>query len=665
MARFHWISIVLPLAVLACGTEKTNNTAEPIRVIRVTTDPGDDGNVSAIADAHTPAHRFAPRAMAPTPPQPTVVPVPNDQLPLLKNRLTQCYGTAKRPTSQIAQPSQPKLAPLGMVRRESPTGSLGEGRQHTPSPKTAAAPAPVKESSKRVVMEDAMPQGVPMEMTADNALPPSAEPLAIASGDTSSAVPYDSWGASIYLSNDDSMSLSSAQRVIYAIDNFLPLPTAHIRPHELLNYFSFQKAAVAPGRDFSLLPTISDRPDSDGNHTLALSVAGRSIEREQRRNAVLTWVIDRSGSMAAEGRMAYLKKGLMRSLAELKNGDMIHMVLFDHEVCTPIENFVVGRDDIKILESAIQQLAPKGATDLHSGLTTGYAIADATYQPSYNNRLLLITDALVNTGITDDSLISTVAKHYDTRRIRLSGVGVGRDFNDALLDRLTERGRGAYVFLGSEAEVDAVFGERFISLLETTALDVHFRLHLPPSLRMNVFYGEESSTEKHDVQAIHYFAGTTQLFLSDLKARDNQLRPQDDIMFTVEYQDPTTQEKRIHEEAFRLGDIAAQHALNVEKGRLMMTWIDLISALAMRQPPKVYRYKADSHSDPEAWQLCEDGRALLQQRAQHLSSDAETTRVLQLFDKYCSRFERPRNPVKRQVETPTPSWPSALPEPAR
>ena len=37
---------------------------------------------------------------------------------------------------------------------------------------------------------------------------------------------YKDWGQAIYLSNDDTMSLSSAQRVIFAIDKFLPLPLA-------------------------------------------------------------------------------------------------------------------------------------------------------------------------------------------------------------------------------------------------------------------------------------------------------------------------------------------------------------------------------------------------------------------------------------------------------
>jgi Ca-activated chloride channel family protein len=473
---------------------------------------------------------------------------------------------------------------------------------------------------------------------------------------------FDDWGQAIYLSNDDSMSLSSAQRVMFAIDRFLPLPAEHIRPHELLNYFSFETARVEEGRDFSVLADITADPREQAIHTLALSVRGRPVTRESRRNAVLTWVIDRSGSMWDEGRMDYLKRGLRRSLDQLKDGDLVHLVLFDHEVCVPAESFVVGRDDRAKLERAIDLLQPKGATDIHRGLERGYELADRTYQAEYENRVLLVTDALANTGVTDERSISMISKYFDQRRIRLSGVGVGREFNDALLDRLTEKGKGAYVFLGSEAEVDAVFGPRFVSLIETIAADVHFRLHLPPSLRMNVFYGEESSTVKEDVQAIHYFAGTSQLFLSDLMARGGELRPQDDVMLTVEYEDPETGDELFDEVAFNIGEIQGA-AFNVHKGRLIMAWIDMLAAMAARPTPPVWREAPGMWEDEEAFGLCEDGAAELSRLAEPLgdrAGDPEIRRVFELWDRYCSRYERPRHPVKREIAAPE-GWPGAQP----
>ncbi len=539
-----------------------------------------------------------------------------------------------------------------------------EAKAPPPAPQAASAPAAPSQP------RDAAPATPKKKDARDSAgARRSSEGAAVAEqeaprpGDDAPAPPptiaadddrFNDWGQAIYLSNDDTMSLSSAQRVMFAIDGFLPLPAEHIRPHEMLNYFSFDTAEVPDTDDFSVDASIAEKPGEAGIYSLALAVSGRPVSLQTRRHGNIAFVIDRSGSMSAEGRMEYLKRGLLRSLAETKTGDVLHFVLFDHEVCTPIKNFVVGRDSTAALERMIRAFRPRGSTDVHAGLREGYAVADAAYRPEYTNRLVLITDALANTGVTDHDMIATIGKFHDTRRIRLSGVGVGREFNDALLDRLTERGKGAYVFLGSEAEVDAVFGSRFISLIETTASDVHFRLHLPPSLRMNVFYGEEASVVKEDVQAIHYFANTSQLFLSDLMAKGGRLRPQDGVMLTVEYEHPETGDEMVEEYAFRLGDIARE-SRNVKKGRLVMAFVDGLASMASRPDPERRHHGPAGWLDEGAFSECEAGRAALSTMARGVDDDPEVRRVLGLWEKYCSRYERPRGAVR-----PTPDrWPGA------
>ena len=457
---------------------------------------------------------------------------------------------------------------------------------------------------------------------------------------------YYDWGASIYLSNDDTMSLSSAQRILYAIDGFLPLPRQHIRSHELLNYFTFDTSPVLEDSDFSVVANLSEVSADKGAYTLALAVNGRSIDKQTRRNAAITFVIDRSGSMRDEGRMDFLKRGMTRMVSELKRGDLLNIVLFDDEICVPLEGFVVGRDNKAWLTKTIDALEPRGSTDLHRGLTRGYELADKSFQEGYSNRVMLITDALTNTGVVNTGAIAAVGKHYDAKRIRLSGIGVGRSFNDNLLDQLTERGRGAYVFLGSESEVDKVMGERFVSLLETTAVDVRFRLHVPPSLRMEQFYGEESSTVKEDVQAIHYSANTSQLFLSDLIARGKTIRPQDQIMVTIEYKDPETEQALVEEVAFGVGAILGA-AKNVQKGRLLMRWADGLDEIAARQEQLGGNAWFGDEQDEASAAACDRGRTELAALATGMQ-DSEVRRVLDLWESYCAQYERRRNPVRRQ-----------------
>lgn len=396
------------------------------------------------------------------------------------------------------------------------------------------------------------------------------------------AAPRADWGATVYLSNDDSMSLASAQRLLWAIQNRGPVQASQVRPHEFLNYFSFDTVPVGGDHQFSV--NAAAEPTGADQLTLAFAVKGIVPERKPLD---LTMVLDRSGSMSAEGRMEYLKRGLLQMTEQLQAGDRVDMVLFDDELCTPIESFVVGRDDMRVLTDTISSLQPRGATDLDLGLREGYRISksrDGAAVEGRNRRMMLISDALLNTGDINPDTVTEVAKAYEESDVRLTAIGVGRDFNDKVLDMLSEKGKGAYVYLGSEAVVDRVFGLGFRSLTETIAHDVRFALDLPPSLAMERFYGEEASTNPEDVQPINYYAGTTQLFLQDLKLSGAPVRS-DPVKLTIEYTDPDTGNRESEVFSSTVGELLDADPRNLHKGRALMAWTDLILERAMRGDP--------------------------------------------------------------------------------
>lgn len=681
--------------MIACTTSKAGGNPPPAT-------GGSTGGTSGQQVAYSPdgrpipAHRFTARAhephvmaaVAPLPPLPAMprfvdgaarcfprqdvyrpYPVPYNQYPGGSTKggsgsgAGQGYGSLgssspsrSTASSASASPSKPKAAPEKRKDGYAAADSAAEGsaaRPSTPSP----APAPPAASQAAPKQEAA--RGRAEAPTDKKAAEAESGPRYAA--EPAPAVPPQrgpDWGASIYLSNDDTMSLSSAQRVLWAIDHYAPVSQSNVRPHELLNYFSFETGNVAFDHDFSVLANIAPSQEDPNLFTLGLSVQGRPLSTATRRNANLAYVIDRSGSMQEEGRMNYLKKGLLRSLKELKQGDIVHLVLFDTNTCDLAQNFVVGRDSMPRLEQLIQQIQPLGSTNLNDGLAQGYAAVDRTYQPTYTNRVVMITDAIANTGVTDEALIATVAKHYDDRKVRLSGVGVGSDFNDSLLDTLTERGKGAYVFLGSEAEVDAVFGSHFVSLIETVATDVHFRLHLPPSLAMQTFYGEEASTSKERVQAIHYFANTSQMFLSDLVSRDGRIPVQDDIMFTIEYQDPETGRARVEEFVWNLGNVAGRSP-NLDKAMVVSRFARDLGAIAERPLPAPYYERAGGWSDYEAASRCSTTASELRRIGAGVAGDPEVQRVFGLWDRFCGRYVPP--PVEYRPPTPQPQPPRDWP----
>ncbi len=476
---------------------------------------------------------------------------------------------------QAAAPAKQKQAdaPSAKASTSSPKPSAGDGFFGAPSEPSAEA-APADDASTMV-------GGTKDEKKADAR---SESGAVMEEADRARALRDDNleWGATVYLSNDDSMSLASAQRLLWAIQNRGPVSTSQVRPHELLNYFSFETDPVRSGDTFSAKGSAEQTaPDV---LTFAFAVKGVTPTRTPLD---LTMVLDRSGSMSAEGRMEYLKRGLTKMSDQLVRGDRVDLVLFDDQVCTPLENFVVGRDDPSLLTTAISRLQPRGSTDVDLGLKEGYRIAKGRTgddADGRNRRMMLISDALLNTGDIDPNTVTEVAKAYEESDIRLTAVGVGRDFNDKVLDMLTEKGKGAYVYLGSEAVVDRVFGIGFPSLVQTIAHDVRFALDLPPSLAMKRFYGEESSTTKEDVQPIHYYAGTTQLFLQDLQIKGRPV-PNDPVTLTVEWKDVASGAARTQAFTTTVGALLESDPRNMRKARALMGWTDLILARSMGGSP--------------------------------------------------------------------------------
>ncbi|HHO53338.1 MAG TPA: VWA domain-containing protein, partial [Deltaproteobacteria bacterium] len=332
-----------------------------------------------------------------------------------------------------------------------PSGGLLEGRfakkanKKKPDLNEQAPADPRSAGETRAIDELAQlgyltPEAEPMAgEDQDQELPPAAP---------ATPAPVLDWGATVYLSNDDSMSLASAQRVLYSLTNGARLSPSEIRPHELLNYFSFDTAGPPTDQTFSVLGAA----EQDGDTlTVSLAVHGANPPRQPLD---LTILLDRSCSMQGEGRMSYTKRGLSLLSDQLQRGDRVDLVLFDSGVCTPLQDFVVGRDDPALLTDVIQQLAPTGSTDLYAGLQEAYRIQTSRTAADVhqrNRRVLLITDALLNSGNVDKNVVSTVGGAFEDDGIRLTGVGVGRNFDDTMLDKLTEKGKGAYVYLGSEA----------------------------------------------------------------------------------------------------------------------------------------------------------------------------------------------------------------------
>jgi Ca-activated chloride channel family protein len=401
--------------------------------------------------------------------------------------------------------------------------------------------------------------------------PPSeTEPLKMVCNDQAETL--------LYLSPDDSNSMSSpAQIRDRVLDGGSPyIDDIAIRPWEFMNYYSWDYPAAAP-RELALTTAMRVVPGSDPEHprwALQIAVTSEAMSASERPPMNVTLVLDTSGSMGGES-IALLKATSEAIAGSLRTGDTVSMVEWDTSNSWPLANHrVSGPDDHKLLR-AIARLDADGGTDLHGGLSSGYELAARTWDPQAINRLVLISDGGANVGITDIDLISENATRGGMDGVYLVGVGVGdaRTYHDELMDAVTDAGKGASVFVGSEVDAEQMFGARFLETLGVAARDVRVELTLPPGFDLVSFSGEEYSTVAEEIEPQHLAPNDTMVFFQEIETCAPQLvSDAATIDVKVTWRDRDSHEPRELARSYTFGELVAGTDLQLAKGEAIFAY---------------------------------------------------------------------------------------------
>jgi len=305
--------------------------------------------------------------------------------------------------------------------------------------------------------------------------------------------------AVFYLSADDSNSMASPAIARRLISSGQKVPTHILRTYEFLNYYNVGYAPADAGK----LSIVSEMAagDEPGSYDLQIGVASPAAIKP-RRPMVLTFVLDTSGSMGGEP-ITLQRSAVIAIAAQLKAGDIVSMVTWNTAQQVMLDSHVAtGPNDTKVVSLA-KSLSASGGTDLHGGLSKGYALAQKSFDKNKLNRVVLISDGMANVGITQENIIGDGAQLNDGDGIYLVGVGVGAGVNDTLMNTVTDAGRGAYVYLDSSQEASTIFGKRFDETMDVAARSVGVELRLPWYMGIQVFHGEEYSTNPEVIEPQH------------------------------------------------------------------------------------------------------------------------------------------------------------------
>lgn len=184
-----------------------------------------------------------------------------------------------------------------------------------------------------------------------------------------------------------------------------------------------------------------------------------------RKPLNLALVIDISGSMEAtdeteKSRLAWAKDAAVKTISQLNADDYVSVVVFDStsEVLVPAMSMATDENRAHVL-NVIAKLETKGSTNLYDGLKAGYDLVSDNAQnlSDYNHRVILISDAGLNTGVTDESVNVSLVSNYAAEDIGLTAIGLGLNFNqDFILGTSTSLG-GNYIYAHSGKDMVRYF----------------------------------------------------------------------------------------------------------------------------------------------------------------------------------------------------------------
>ncbi len=422
----------------------------------------------------------------------------------------------------------------------------------------------------------------------------------------------------LYLSPDDSNSMSSPVQARAALEVGLSaLSYVPIRVWEFFNYYSFDYPTPAESGEVTVSTELLRTANADDRvaFSLQIGVASETVPEEDRAPMNITLVLDESGSMG--GEPMEMQQEVCRAIAaSLRPGDIVSAVGWDTENAIKLGGYSVdGPDDAKLL-AVCDGLEAGGGTDLHGGLVAGYQLALASYDASRINRLVLVSDGGANVGVTDADLIAEHAGSNDQDGVYMVGVGVGeaRNYNDHLMDTVTDLGKGASVFIPSKDEAWKVFNAQFVNTMAVAVRDVQVELSLPPGFAITKFSGEEYSADPAEIEPQHLAPNDVMIFHQQIETCAPELvTPDAEIGVRVRYKDALSFEVREVEATLTFADAEDGASGNLLKGVAVFAYADAL--------------KAARDGDPEAEALIQEALANLDMADAALPEDPELAEI--------------------------------------
>jgi Ca-activated chloride channel family protein len=218
-------------------------------------------------------------------------------------------------------------------------------------------------------------------------------------------------------------------------------------------------------------------------------------------------VLDVSGSMGDGGKLGQAKEAVRLATRLLHEGDVASLVTFASRVETLLPPTLVDASLRQRLEASLSDLRAGGQTALCGGLEAG--LAAAKEKPQDVNLVLLLSDGQANVGEIDLEKIGARALEAAEHGVTVSTLGVGSDYNEALMAEIATQGGGRFYHVKESRQIGPYVAGELGEASAMVAREVGLRLQLPAGTQVSAFSAAYRIKESVHVQVGDIPAATT------------------------------------------------------------------------------------------------------------------------------------------------------------
>lgn len=370
----------------------------------------------------------------------------------------------------------------------------------------------------------------------------------------------------------DTASYTVARRKLN--DNEMPAEEG-VRVEEFINYFVYDYAPPQEetfGISIDAAPSPFGEAGDPSKHFVRIGLQGKVIPMQERDDAILTFVIDASGSMDEPDRLPLVRESLRMLVKELRDTDEIALVVYSEDARIVLDHTPVAERD-RILD-AIELLIPQESTNVEDGLRLGYEVASHKPTQGVINRVMLCSDGIANVGATSPEAILESVRGYAEDGIYLTTIGFGiDDYNDLLMEQLANDGNSNYGYIDTLDAAKRFLLEDIMGTLQVIARNARVQVEFNPETveryrllgyENRAIADEEFRNDKVDAGEVGAGHDVTALYKVVFNPENNDTA----LIVQVRYEDPETDEVIEVQQPFTSSDITPEFAQTSPQFRL-------------------------------------------------------------------------------------------------